>query len=369
MYPTNPAAVAGQVLNLRNLADLERLPAQFCSLDAYVWPMGPAGVRFSAAECAELYGHLNAFYDYEDWGYKLDPAKGFVHVEWEQFRSWLCRTVQPADSPLRAAWAAINELLRGKLLPAAGILDDFFVACWRVVFRLDDPNPDHQDVEADLDLYGVGSRRCLLSCNDSGQQRTLPYLDGEELYKTYSNFLAMDGAGNMNRVVGGVSAWATLGAVLSDATAHSAPLASTPPRSRSSLPTWQPARGSARAREPTGERARGPAGRGAARARRRRRSGPTGTCGAACSTTTCLSRCRPTWSTCTSEAQAVRLRDCCRLSRGTSTYAVPCRPRHPLTRPRTLRPLGTLASTCRTRSTSLTPRASSSTWCDREPGL
>jgi hypothetical protein len=62
-------------------------------------------------------------------------------------------------------------------------------------FRLGDHNPDQQDVEAEYDLYAAGSRRCLLSCNDSGQQRTFIFkLDGEELYKTCSSFLAMDGA-------------------------------------------------------------------------------------------------------------------------------------------------------------------------------
>jgi hypothetical protein len=42
-----------------------------------------------------------------------------VRVEWRQFRSWLVG--QPLDSELHAAWAAINELLRSKLL-TAGIL-------------------------------------------------------------------------------------------------------------------------------------------------------------------------------------------------------------------------------------------------------
>ncbi len=84
-------------------------------------------VSFSGAECAELYGHLCVFYNRTDWDYKVDPAEGFVRVEWEQFHSWLCRTVQPLDSPLRDAWAAINELLRGKL-QAAGILADYLLA-------------------------------------------------------------------------------------------------------------------------------------------------------------------------------------------------------------------------------------------------
>ncbi len=61
------------------------------NLDAYVWPKGPAGVGFSASESAELYGHLRAFYFQKDWDYKVDPAKGFVRVEWEQFRSWISR--------------------------------------------------------------------------------------------------------------------------------------------------------------------------------------------------------------------------------------------------------------------------------------
>jgi hypothetical protein len=95
------------------------------------------------------------FHFHEDWGHKVDPTKGFVRVEWKQFRSWL--VVWSAESPLRAAWAAINGLLRGTLL-AAGILADYFVACWRVVFSL----------------------------GNSDQQR--PHkLDGEELYKTCSN--------------------------------------------------------------------------------------------------------------------------------------------------------------------------------------
>ncbi len=74
-FQTSPAAVAaGQVLNLRTRADPAALQAKFRSLDAYVWPMGPAGVSFSA----ELYGHLRAFYNHKDWGYKVDPAKGFA---------------------------------------------------------------------------------------------------------------------------------------------------------------------------------------------------------------------------------------------------------------------------------------------------
>ncbi len=187
-FPTSPAAVAdGKVLNLLTLAakqQQQRLQAKFHKLNAYVWPNGPTGVSFSDAECAALYGRLRAFSDDADWDYKVDPAKGFVRVEWEQFRSWLCRTVQPLDSRLRAAWAAINELLRSKL-QAAGILADYYVACWRVVFNLGNTDPDHQDVEAEYDLYAAGSRRCLLSCNDSGQQRPFsaswrPWLYGEK---------------------------------------------------------------------------------------------------------------------------------------------------------------------------------------------
>ncbi len=49
-----------------------------------------------------------------------------MRVEWRQFRSWLVG--QPLDSGLHAAWAAINELLRSKLL-AAGILGLFYLAC------------------------------------------------------------------------------------------------------------------------------------------------------------------------------------------------------------------------------------------------
>ncbi len=102
----SPADVAaGHVLNLRWLADLEQL-GQFRGLDAFVWPNGPTGVSFTDAECAELYRRLRAFYNHPDWSYKVDPAKGYVRVEWEQFRSWICRTDQPADSPLRVAWAA-----------------------------------------------------------------------------------------------------------------------------------------------------------------------------------------------------------------------------------------------------------------------
>jgi hypothetical protein len=183
------------VLNLRDLAALAApaaLQAKFLNLDAYVWPTGPGGVIFSAAECAALYQHLAAFFYHEDSGHKVDPAKGLVRVGWEQLRSWLGG--RPLDRPLRDAWAAINELLRGKLL-AAGILADCFVACWRVILGLDDHNTDHQDVEAEYDLYAAGSRRCLLSCNDTGQQRPFIFkLGGAQLYETYSTFLAMDGA-------------------------------------------------------------------------------------------------------------------------------------------------------------------------------
>jgi hypothetical protein len=112
----------GAVLNLRDLAaQQQQLPAQFHNFFAYVWPNGPPGVSFSDAECAQLYGQLRAFYDHPDWDYKVDPAnnKGFVRVEWEQFRSWICRIAQPADSPLQAAWAAINELRMTSTKPAA----------------------------------------------------------------------------------------------------------------------------------------------------------------------------------------------------------------------------------------------------------
>jgi hypothetical protein len=53
----------------------------FRSLDAYVWPRGPAGVSISSAECAELYGHPRAVCFHKDWAYKVDPAKGFVRVD------------------------------------------------------------------------------------------------------------------------------------------------------------------------------------------------------------------------------------------------------------------------------------------------
>jgi hypothetical protein len=123
---------------------------------------------------------------------KLTAHRRFVRVEWHQFRSWLVS--QPLDSELHAAWVAINELLRGKLL-AAGILGLFYLACWRVVFRLGDQNPDHQDVEADYDLYEAGGRRCLLSCNALGQQRPFRFKRrGQLLYETDSSFLAMDDA-------------------------------------------------------------------------------------------------------------------------------------------------------------------------------
>jgi hypothetical protein len=160
-------------------------------LPANVWPTGPAGVGFSDAECAELHRLLSLFYNHPQWQYKCGPD-GFVRVEWHQFRSWLVG--QPPDSELHAAWEAINELLRGKLL-AAGILGLFYLACWRVVFRLGDHNPDHQDVEAEYDLYAAGGCRCLLSCNAQGQRRPFRFKrQGQLLYETDSNFLSMDGA-------------------------------------------------------------------------------------------------------------------------------------------------------------------------------
>ncbi len=115
-----------------------------------------------------------------------------MRVEWRQFRSWLVG--QPPDSELHAAWAAINELLRSKLL-AAGVLGLFYLACWRVVFNLGNTDPDHQDVEADYALYEAGGRRCLLSCNAQGQRRPFRFKRrGKLLYETDSNFLSMDGA-------------------------------------------------------------------------------------------------------------------------------------------------------------------------------
>jgi hypothetical protein len=120
------------------------------------------------------------------------PPDGFVRVEWQQFRSWLVG--QPLDSELHEAWATINELLRRKLL-AAGILCLFYVACWRVVFNLGNTDPDHQDVEADLDLCAAGGQLCLLGCNAKGQRRPFRFkLRGKLLYETDSNFLSMGGA-------------------------------------------------------------------------------------------------------------------------------------------------------------------------------
>ncbi len=50
-------------------------------------------------------------------------------------------------------------------------------------------------MEAEYDLYAAGSRRCLLSCNDSGQRRPFIFsLGGKQLFATDSSFLAMDGA-------------------------------------------------------------------------------------------------------------------------------------------------------------------------------
>jgi hypothetical protein len=84
---------------------------------------------------------------------------------------------------------------RARKLLAASIVDAYFVACWRVVFWLDDYDPDHQDLEAEYDLYAAGAPRSLLSCNDSGQQRPFIFsLGRKQLYETHSNFLAMDGA-------------------------------------------------------------------------------------------------------------------------------------------------------------------------------
>jgi hypothetical protein len=161
------------------------------TLPANVWPTGPAGVRFSDAECAELHRLLGLFYNAPGWPYRV-RRDGFVRVEWHLFRGWLVG--HPPDSELHAAWAAINELLYGKLL-AAGILGLFYVACWRVVFNQGNTDPDHQDVEADFDLYGAGGRRCFLSCNAKGQRRPFHFKRrGKLLYETDSNFLSMDGA-------------------------------------------------------------------------------------------------------------------------------------------------------------------------------
>jgi hypothetical protein len=77
---------------------------------------------------------------------------------------------------------------------SAGILALFYLACWRVVFNLGNTNPDHQDVEAEYDLYAAGGRRCLLSCNAHGQRRPFRFKrSGQLLYETDSNFLSMDG--------------------------------------------------------------------------------------------------------------------------------------------------------------------------------
>jgi hypothetical protein len=54
------------------------------------------------------------------------------------------------------------------------------VACWRVVLNLGNTDPDHQDVEADQDLIRVGSRRCLLSCSDSGQERPFRFKQDDD---------------------------------------------------------------------------------------------------------------------------------------------------------------------------------------------
>ncbi len=174
-FPAGPAAIAaGTVVSLWLCAILAVssvaavINAAGGTLEANVWPNGPTGVAFSDAECAELHRLLSLFYDAPGWPYRVArDSDGFVRVEWHQFRSWLVG--QPLGSELHEAWAAINELLRSKLL-AAGILGLFYLACWRVVFRLGDHNPDHQDAEADSDLYGAGGRRCLLSCNAKDQR-------------------------------------------------------------------------------------------------------------------------------------------------------------------------------------------------------
>ncbi len=50
-------------------------------------------------------------------------------------------------------------------------------------------------MEAEYDLYAADGKRCLLSCNDSGQQRPfISSLGGAQLFETDSSFLAMDGA-------------------------------------------------------------------------------------------------------------------------------------------------------------------------------
>jgi hypothetical protein len=94
----------------------------------WMWPADrPKTFREREADRRERAAPGGACYDHADWRYKVEPAKGFVRVEWEQLR--------------------------------------------RVVFWLDDYDPDHQDVEADYDLYAAGAARSLLSCNDSGQRR------------------------------------------------------------------------------------------------------------------------------------------------------------------------------------------------------
>jgi hypothetical protein len=176
-FPTGAAAVAAvtvaslwllTILAISTLTAVDNfINAAGGTLPANVWPTGPAGVTFSDAECAELHRLLSLFYNAPGWPTAVGQLVG-----------------QPPDSELHAAWAAINELLRSKLL-AAGILALFYLACWRVVFRLGDHSPDHQDVEADLDLYGAGGRRCLLSCNAhgaAGQQRSRPQRPQALLY-------------------------------------------------------------------------------------------------------------------------------------------------------------------------------------------
>jgi hypothetical protein len=174
IFPTGPEAIAaGTVVSLWLCAILAItaltavINAAGGTLPAKVWPTGPTGVSFSDAECAELHRLLGLFYNAPGWPYRVG-RDGFVRVEWHQFRGWLVG--QPPDSELHAAWAAINELLRSKLL-AAGILGLFYLACWRVVFRLGDHNPDHQDVEADYDLYAATSMQHLphRRCRNSRQ--------------------------------------------------------------------------------------------------------------------------------------------------------------------------------------------------------
>jgi hypothetical protein len=134
---------------------------------AYVWPDGPDVVRFTALDAAELHRLLSANHAGLSSYYTPQHAHplwagrdGFLRLIWLQLGGRLV-DMGPHGAELCAQWVKAAQLLRARLQPLRHL---YYVDNFRVVFRLGDHSPHHQDKIAYGDTYQAGAIHCLLSC-------------------------------------------------------------------------------------------------------------------------------------------------------------------------------------------------------------